>query len=385
MVGLPVFAAAAMIADTELLGWRDRAGTNVQVRSFPGSTVACLHLIVGPGPYPEAPRRHGWRHLLEHLVALGPERDLDLKLEAVGAGLTADTYRDYAHFRVWGPASAGRTMVAAVAELLRPPKVDGELLLRERSVLREEAALRKGEAIAVAEAWSAAYGEGGLDPFGDLEAIASATPSELLGVWSAQFRGSNLVLVACVPDRVRDWAAWIRELVLWPRGDQPPAMPRRAAGQARRVQSRVFSGTVVAAVVPPMDVESLAQTLAAALAVASRTAGSKVVYTPTRAASLVSVVQSEVGNGLEAAVRSLQAAPNRELVLAPRRAEEWLRRQLSDPLVAGLWYGVASLQGSSAEPDNLLERLGAMDGEGVRSGLKRFGPDSAIVIAGGAR
>ncbi|MCX7799423.1 MAG: insulinase family protein [Fimbriimonadales bacterium] len=382
MVWLPWIAAAAMAADGEALGWRDRSGANVQVRSFPGARIACLHLVVGAGAYPETPQRHGWRHLLEHLVALGPERDLDLKLEAVGAGLTADTYRDYAHFRVWGPASEGRTMVAALAELLRPPKIGEALLRRELSVMREEAALREGEPVALAQAWSNAFGLGGLDPFGDEESLARATPADLLGLWSGLFRGANLVLVACVPDRVREWASWIRESVVWPKGDAAPPLPRRTAGPGGRLGSVAFSGGLLAAAVPAMDTDATAQALAAALAVAAKAEGARVVYTPTRAPSLVSVLHERSPNALENARRLLESASQRDLQSAALRATEWLRRQLADPLTAGLWYGVASLHGSSSEPETLLERLSGLNAEGVKRGLRRFEPGEAWFIEG---
>src|SRR6476469_6543311 len=42
----------------------------------------------------ERPETHGLRHLLEHVLALGPNRDLDQRLETVGGELFARTFRD---------------------------------------------------------------------------------------------------------------------------------------------------------------------------------------------------------------------------------------------------------------------------------------------------
>src|SRR5437763_1308721 len=42
----------------------------------------------------ERAETHGLRHLLEHILALGPKRDIDQRLESVGGSLRAKTFRD---------------------------------------------------------------------------------------------------------------------------------------------------------------------------------------------------------------------------------------------------------------------------------------------------
>lgn len=386
MLWVPLLAAWLQEPGAAVYGWQDRSGARVQVRVLDGAPVAALHLVIGTGAWPESRERHGLRHLLEHLVALGPDRGLDRRLEAVGGGLTADTYRDASHFRVWGPAKAMGALVAAVAELLRPPMLDEALIRRELGVLREEEALRDPESLAGAALWQMAFGEAGLDPFGDLQAMSAASPEQLRGLWSALFAGRNMVLVACVPDRQQEWADEIRRRIAWPRGDPRPPDLLREARPVASANAEGLLGSYRAAAVRGLDSEDTAEALAGALLLSSKLDGGRVLYTPSDLPSLVIVGDVGSERGLaEAWRRALDGWQAADGVAAARWAAQWLEGQLRDPLRAGLWYGVAALQGRASAPDDLLRRLRGLDANAVRRGLERFGTDNCYSLTGVAR
>ncbi len=380
-----VALALALVQDPgeAVYGWQDRSGARIQVRTFPSSKAAVLHLVVGTGGWAETPERHGFRHLLEHLVALGPSRDLDLKLEAAGGGLTADTYRDATHFRIWGPPGELRTLVAALKEVLRPPRIEEALLQRELAILREEEALRDSDSLAGAELWRMAFGDAGLDPFGDLDAMSRATPQQLQGLWSGLFVGGNMALIACVPDQARTWADEIRRAVVWPRGDARSAASVRSARPRASAASDRINGVYRAVPVRGMDSEETAEALAGALLLASKVEGSRVLYTPSDLPSLLIVGESRSKHRLSEAWRRLaERWQPADGAAAGRWAASWLEAQLRDPFRSGLWYGVAAVQGRAAAPDNLLERLRSIDPTSVRRGLLRFADDAAFCLTG---
>jgi predicted Zn-dependent peptidase len=386
MFWVPVLVAWLQEPGGAVYGWEDRSGARIQVRTLEGAQVAALHLVVGTGGWAESRERHGFRHLLEHLVALGPERDLDRKLEAVGGGLTADTYRDASHFRIWGPAKAMGTLVAALAELLRPPMLSEALIRRELEVLREEEELRDSESLAGGLLWQMAFGEAGLDPFGDLETMGGASPEQLQGLWSALFAGRNLVLVACVPDRPQEWADEIRRRVSWPRGDRRASVQRREARPFAWARSDRLVGEYRAAPVRGLDSEETAEALAAALLLSSKLDGGRVLYTPSDLPSLVIVGETRSSRRLaEAWQKALDGWRPADGAAAAQWAARWLESQLEDPLRAGLWYGVATVQGRASAPDDLLQRLRGLSSDAVRRGLERFGADKAYLLTGEGR
>src|SRR5688500_7954220 len=70
------------------------SGAIVLVERMPAATSLSVQLFASARAVPESKQTHGWRHLLEHLVARGPKGDIDARLESQGAFMRARTLRD---------------------------------------------------------------------------------------------------------------------------------------------------------------------------------------------------------------------------------------------------------------------------------------------------
>ena len=73
-------------------------GAVILVTKRPHARKLIIQLAIADKNCPETAGSNGMRHLLEHLMAKGTHRDIDRKLEANGAFLTAQTDRDAALF-----------------------------------------------------------------------------------------------------------------------------------------------------------------------------------------------------------------------------------------------------------------------------------------------
>ncbi len=129
--------------------------------------------------HPDEPATLGVRHLLEHLVVKGRDRGLDRRLESKGVSLSAWTTRDALNVVISGPAEALSLAMSAMEEVLSPGGFTQEEIAKEIKIMAEEKLLHAPERPLVDAAWEAVYGQEGLSPFGDLEALAKLTPSDL--------------------------------------------------------------------------------------------------------------------------------------------------------------------------------------------------------------
>jgi len=132
----------------------------------------------------------GTRHLLEHLLAKGPDGMLDRRLESVGLALVARTERDGASFVIMGPSSKAAIAVEAIRELFAPLVVSQEEIEKEIKIIDEEGAFRSKFAPFVEAAWAGLFEPAVPTVHGDLKAMATLTPEKLAASASA-FLGSG--------------------------------------------------------------------------------------------------------------------------------------------------------------------------------------------------
>src|SRR5436305_8411550 len=87
----------------------------------------------------------------------------------------------------------------ALKEILAPINVTPPEIAAETRVMRQELALETDAQRLAKAAWTEAYGDQGLDPFGDIEAMEKATPSALREYQAKLFEANDLVLVISGP------------------------------------------------------------------------------------------------------------------------------------------------------------------------------------------
>lgn len=153
--------------------------------------IAVVMSAAGTG---ETVARKGQRHLLEHLVALGPQGDFDSRIEKMGGYLRAETTREAVEIGMDGPPLALETFLKVVTEAARPFAFSQEQIAHEAKVIGEEEAIRRPYTVHAAAAWDLAFGDGAPDPMGDAATLASVTPDALATLHSEVFDPRSLVV-----------------------------------------------------------------------------------------------------------------------------------------------------------------------------------------------
>lgn len=318
----------------------------------------------------ESPKRHGWRHLLEHILVKGPNRDVDTRLEARGGFLRARTMRDAMQIDVSVAPLETALALQVLGDILRGPKSTAEELAREVEIIRQETALEESTARLAAAAWTGAFGEDGLDPMGALEAIGRATPNDLRDLFAEHFRGRNLALVISGPVALDDTLATGRAFLA-----KYADTPSRANGAPRRqfapkrVRSDASGRALAVAVDRPDDPATMAR-LGVALALASEAEDAFVTYTPGYRGGLI-ILGQRSGQDLPAVVKQgFSPSTGRTAVVA--LAEAWLMRQVRDEASSARFRGLLASIDPSLDPERLLVRIRSLRTEDVAAALEAY-------------
>lgn len=240
----------------------------VLVERFPDTPTVTVDVWLSAGRAPETSARHGWRHLAEHFIAVGPDPRRDARLETAGAFLAASTRRDAMTFSLRGPLSSWPLLRRTVSDLVRNPLPASLDLPRELRVMSEEARQRTPDQALIADAYRRHYPTDGLDGFGDLTAMGRATNEDLTNVTRATFQPDQLTVVVSGNLNVDQVTRELREaLATW----QPdPALP--LPGDTAPL---VLTRTPAVLSLPISDVtfRSTATAMSAGLALASEVPG----------------------------------------------------------------------------------------------------------------
>jgi hypothetical protein len=343
-------------------------GATVLVERVPEAKSLSVQLFVAARTAPESVQTNGRRHLLEHILARGTRGDLDRRLETMGAFLNAHTMRDAMQFEVSLPPGQLKLGLAAIEETMHMPEVTTQVIQHEAAILTQEGALRDADDKLSAAAWSAAYGDQGLDPFGNLDVIRNTTPAELTELHRRMYVGSGLVISIAGDVDLDEATAQAEEILkVIPAGE--PVLPngRRQASVAD--VSLRGAGDARAASVPSFLSPKSAWVLAAGLSVAATIPNSFVTYTPTTRYGLVIVGQTD-GEGIG---RAFDSADPKQLVAYGRRlARAWVERQLHDPAAIAALRGMLLVQSPGLKPEAMLENLDAMREDQFEEGLQAF-------------
>ena len=326
----------------------------------------------------DTPRTHGFRHLLEHLIAKGTHHDLDFRLESAGGFLEARTYRDAMVFQVTVAPDQLVVGLSAIEEVLHMGTPTRDEIARETNVIAAEGTLRDDSAVLAASAWDAAYGSYGLDSFGDIDEIRQATPAALLNLHRQLFVPSRIALTIVGDVEIdKATAAATSLFAAMPKSALPT--PELAEFTAGPITSPARGKARAAAAGSFRDVKTVA-TLAAALSIASEVPQSFVTYTPSNGPSMIIVGVRNSGPELDKVVAKPPTTNQYEIgrILATR----WLRGQLADPESIGSSRGRLLCQSPSLRPETLEENLVTMTYSDFVAGLARFRDGRAVVVEG---
>lgn len=304
-------------------------GASIFMNRAPKAQSFSLCVAVS-SPAPDTTETHGWRHLMEHLVAKGPNKDIDKRLESNGMVLLAHTTRDCVVFQVSGAPAGLDVALDALQELSGQYSFTADQIKSEVSVINEELALRGWEMELVADGWLRCYGESALDPFGSQNALAGASPEGLNGIVKSSFTADNISVSLTGSF---DWSkgeAGVRKLA----GAYPPGPGRTLLEPAPPAKRTALVGSsqgeaVVTAVGQVTDTLTLAA-LAAGFGTRALVPGSVVVYTPSQVRGLVTMA-FPTSTGLS---RGLFFLTGREQLVASvglRQMQQWARETVSGP------------------------------------------------------
>ncbi|MFI5385074.1 MAG: M16 family metallopeptidase [Fimbriimonadales bacterium] len=378
----------SLIASVALLSAQDQPprlrtvldnGSIILVESMPREHVISVQLFASAKYVPETEETHGYRHLLEHLVARGDGR-LDRKLESEACFLQASTLRDAMQVELTVGPSQLQVALDSLATILRKPQFTQEQIDNEVRIIRSELAMEDDPLLLSSAAWKAAYGDAGLDPQGTFDSMYRATPEKLDQVFDRQFAGDGLALVIAGPVDL-DKATGAAEALLtpFPKG-RFPASPEGRFGKPGRANARGF-GECRGAIVPGFSMPQTASALAAALAIANELPNCFVTYTPTAHAGLVLVGRTDMNSGVGLYIDGLKSGAGL-MARGKMLARRWVESQLRTPSGIAYLRGLLLCQGASYRPETMLDQIDAVTPKEFDDAIKAFSADRAAIAVG---
>jgi hypothetical protein len=249
--------------------------------------------------------------------------------------------------------------------------------------MRQEFALQGDFSRLSRTAWQAAFEEAALDPFGDLEVMAKATPEALSDLKAKHFSPANLVLVVCGNlDKVKTTDTLKRFLEEREGPEVTLSQPRR--GEPGRREADDAFGEVRAALAAGLD--DAGALLCAAFAIATRLENAGVTYTPTTSSGLVLVSRTDANNTIGLSVEELTESEEAALFpIARVMAERWLSSQLATPSGCAYLRGILMAQGGSARPETLRDAIRLTNWSSFRAAIGRFRRDKVVTAVGVGR
>lgn len=354
-------------------------GATVLVERVPNAKFVWTRLFLSSRGVGETAVNHGQRHLLEHLVAVGPDGRIDEGLEREGALLRAQTFRDATEFDVDAPAGKLDLALGALGQMLRLRPVTQDDINREAGIILQEGALLEVPTRLSSAAWRVAYGDAGLDPYGDVAAIRRATPASIAELHRRLCAGPNLVIVVA-GDVDLDKATAAASAIVRAAPKIDATFIGRPEGKPGVKDDAVGFGEARALPVPAYKEVQTMATLAAAYAIASEIEGAFVTYTPSGRPGLVVIGRAGENSGFGALVEKTDPAAlyNRGRLLVDR----WLRGQMEDPGANASLRGLLLAQSGDYSPDRMREAITAMRYADFAAAIEAFKGSKAVVVTG---
>ena len=358
-------------------------GASVVVERVAKQPLVSIQIFASSRYAPDSNLTHGYRHLLEHLIARGVSGHADTPLEAVGGILRARTFRDTSQFEVTVTPDHLEEGFAALGDVLGKRHFTQAEIDRETQTIREESALNDVASALGSAGWSTAFGEQGLDPLGNLEVIAKATPEDMEALRDAIFRGPCVCLTISGDLNVDILKRGANLLTSLSSGTLVPDV--RKSGKPGRSEPPLL-GEARCVPVPPFDRPSTAATMAAALAIAAQLDDCFVSYTPSMQRGLVTLGRVGQTSGVSSFIDSLRREGAVPLYgLGKRLAARWYRSQRTTPSSSAALYGMLISEDPSADPSQFMTQLNSMSLEDFVEATRKFTEKSAVTVVGVGR
>lgn len=321
-------------------------GTRVLVERMPAAKSLSVQMFWSADGVSPSIERAGWRHLLEHLVAIGRNGQLDHTLEIRGMFLNAATLRTANRFEILGAPEDLETALAACAELLAPPSITADSIAAELRTLAQEDLITEPERAPLRAANS------GIDVFGDPNGFTIAT-SDSLAELHRWLTSAPRVTIAIAGDVDLDKTLAMVRQVLSPLLVPEPASPPAAIEFAStpRANSRSF----VAMELPEWGSDAHAARLAIALFVADASR-LRVVFDPTVGTSTLTLVGADEA-GVSEQLEFLRTAGFNVPIAARRAATKWLGAVVANPSAAASVRGQLLMRSLRVRPESFLDAL----------------------------
>jgi predicted Zn-dependent peptidase len=358
-------------------------GATLLVENMPRAKVASVQLFASSLKVPDSPENHGLKHLLEHLILKGQNKDLDLKMESQGMFFTGRTLRDAMQIEVTCAPEQIPLAIDFLKEILKPVNIKPQDITNEVRVMKQEQALQSDpDRLGTAE-WMIAYSERGIDPFGDLQVMVNATPDSVQKFQSQLFAADNLVLVVDGPLDVEKATKQGKDFLSSCTGKTESVPDPRPAGTPGRFELENAFGEARAARVGGFKDEKTAWALAAALALASQVKQVFVTYTPSSDNGLVILGQTNANSGMGLLIDGLQPGDMSALYpLGKALAKRWIERQLEDPSLNAYLRGVLLCQGANYKPEEFLSNIDQMTWQDFFKGVELFDKNHCDIVVG---
>ena len=243
-------------------------GVRLVCDPIPGFETLALSVVIGRGARWEDAHRHGWSHLLEHMVCKGAgkrsARDIVEVIEAEGGQLNAATGYERTSFQLRALDGGLPLGMAVISDLVFEPVIDAAELRREKGVIAQEIAEAADmpDDLVFDIAQTAAFGDHplGRPILGTIESIGTATHTELAAFRAGLYAPDRIVVSAagCIDEdellaetealfgHARSHTSWPEPAGALRRGPGDPQVPSGAgapgvpAARLRRRRSRLL-------------------------------------------------------------------------------------------------------------------------------------------------
>lgn len=358
-------------------------GSILLVENMPAAKSVSVQLFASSRRVPDTPENHGYKHLLEHLVLKGHGKDLDLRMERQGIFFSGHTLRDAMQIVFTCLPEQIPTVLDALTEILQPLATTHEDIVKEVKIMREERALEDDSERLSAAAWNTAFGDRGMDPFGDPSLMEGAAPEDLVMFQSKLFAANNLVLVISGPVDIEKVTSLGKSFLAGCSGNCLDQSETRPEGEPGRTNLENAFGEARGARVPGIDDAKAAWGLAAALALASQLGDAFVTYTPSAQNALVIVGKTDENSGVGLKVDALTESDIAAMFpIGKALARRWLQRQMETPAGSANIRGLLLCEGASYKPEEMLDNINAMTWQQFAEGIALFKEKQADIVVG---
>ena len=359
-----------------------RNGSAVIVEKMPDEPTISVQLWASARSVPETAKTHGWRHLLEHLMARGPKGDVDRRLESQGAFLRAQTYRDAMVFEVNVSPRQLDLAIVTILDVLKPIQSTPEDISKELATMAQEFATYDDASRLGRGAWQQAFGDAGLDPIGTLSAMKAASPENLKDLQRRHFYPENLVLSIAGPVDLKSATDSAVQAIGMKQGGIRLPLEIRKNASAGRIEVEGF-GEGRAAAAEGFDHPATVGALAFALAVGSGVEGAFVTYTPSADRGLVIVGQTEKLSGIGLKIDAIGEGDWANLFYVGKLlARSWVNRYLSSASGVAYLRGHLLVQNHGSRPEQMLKTIDNLTFDQFKAAARYFAKDRAVTVVG---